>query len=78
MALLFSALGGLQFTEGISFWASRIGVDILSSVSKMSLAVELMTPLSLVVEDGEGEGAGDGVAAAEEPRLEDDSSKIGL
>ena len=81
MAFLFSALGGLQFTEGISFCASRIGVDIFSSVSKMSLAVELITPLSLVVEeDGEGEGAGEGVAAADDPRLEPDadSSKIGL
>ena len=46
----------------------------------MSLAVELMTPLSLVVEDGEGEGAGEGVAAADEPLLEDDadSSNSGL
>lgn len=44
----------------------------------MSRAVELMTPLSLAVEDGEGEAAGEGVAAAEEPRLEVDSSNKGL
>ena len=41
----------------------------------MSRAVELMTPLSLVVEDGDGEGAGDGVLAAEEHLL---SSNRGL
>jgi hypothetical protein len=78
MSRRFSALGGLQLTEGISFWASRTGVDIRSNVSNMSLAVELMIPLSLVVDDGDGEGAGEGVAAADEPLLEDDSSKIGL
>lgn len=34
--------------------------------------MELMAPLSLVVEDGEGDGAGDGVFAAEDPRLDED------
>lgn len=50
-------------------------------MSNISLAVELMTPLSLVDElDGDGEGAGEGVLAAEEPLLDDDdpsSSKRG-
>jgi len=50
-------------------------------VSNISLAVELMTPLSLVDEpDGDGEGAGEGELAAEDPRLDDDdpsSSKRG-
>ena len=45
----------------------------------MRRAVELIIPLSLlVVEDGEGEGAGEGLLAAEEPlRLEavDSSNK---
>ena len=43
-------------------------------MSKISLAVELMTPFSLVVEDGEGDGAGEGVFAAEEPRRDDAGS----
>lgn len=47
----------------------------------MSLAVELIVPLSLVVEDGDGEGAGDGVLAADDPRRDKlavvGSSKIG-
>ncbi len=44
-------------TIGI-FWASRIGVDILSSVSSMSRAVELI-PSSLVgVVDFEDDGVG--------------------
>jgi hypothetical protein len=49
-------------------------------VSNISLAVELMTPESLVVDEGDGEGAGEGVLAAEDPRLEDaepNSSKMG-
>ena len=42
-------------------------------MSNISLAVELMTPLSLVDElDGDGEGAGEGVLAAEEPLLDDE------
>ena len=77
MSLRFSALGGLQLTEGISFCASRTGVDIFSSVSNISLAVEDITPLSLAVEDGDGEAAGEGVAAAEEPLLDADSSNNG-
>ena len=36
-----------------------------------------MTPFSLVDElDGEGEGAGDGVLAAEEPRLDSNSEPL--
>ena len=41
----------------------------------MSLAVELITPLSLVVDDGDGEGAGEGVFAAEDPRLDTDDDE---
>ena len=77
MSRRFSALGGLQLTDGINFWASRTGVDIFSKVSNISLAVELMTPFSLVDElDGEGEGAGEGVLAAEEPRLDSNSEPL--
>jgi len=50
-------------------------------VSNISRAVELMTPESLVVDDGDGEGAGEGVFAAEDPRLDDadpSSSNMGL
>ena len=44
----------------------------------MRRAVELIIPLSLILEDGEGEGAGEGVLAAEEPlRLDVDSSNKG-
>ena len=65
--------------DGMSFCASNIGVDIRSKVSKIKRAVELIMPLSLAVDDGDGEGAGDGVAAADDPRLEDaDSSNKGL
>ncbi len=70
----------LLLIDGISFCASLIGVFIRSSVSRINRAVELMTPLSLAVDDGDGEGAGDGVAAADEPLLDEAevSSKSGL
>jgi len=60
MSFLFSARGCTIGGVGI-FLASRIGVDILSNVSRINLAVLLMES-----EDGDGEGEDEAVEGRED------------